>query len=26
MAEERLAQARAIKRIGGYNQGIPVTI
>lgn len=25
LAEERIAQARAIKRIGGYNQGLPVT-
>ncbi len=26
LAEERIAQARAIKRIGGYNQGQPITI
>lgn len=26
MAEERIARARAIKRIGGYNQGTPLTI
>lgn len=26
LAEERIAQARAIKRIGGYNQGIPPTM
>lgn len=26
IAEERIAQARAIKRIGGYNQGIGITI
>jgi leucine dehydrogenase len=26
LAEERIAQARAIKRIGGYNQGLPVTM
>ncbi|HZQ10777.1 MAG TPA: Glu/Leu/Phe/Val dehydrogenase dimerization domain-containing protein [Anaerolineae bacterium] len=26
LAEERIAQARAIKRIGGYNQGIGVTM
>jgi leucine dehydrogenase len=26
LAEERIAQARAVKRIGGYNQGLPVTI
>lgn len=26
MAEQRIAQARAVKRIGGYNQGIPLTV
>jgi leucine dehydrogenase len=26
IAEERIAQARAIKRIGGYNQGLPPTM
>jgi hypothetical protein len=26
MAEERIAQFRAIKRIGGYDQTLPVTI
>lgn len=26
LAEERIAQARAIKRIGGYNQGMPLTM
>lgn len=26
LAEERIAQARAIKRIGGYNQGTPPTM
>ncbi len=26
LAEERIARARAIKRIGGYNQGAPLTI
>lgn len=26
LAEERIARARAIKRIGGYNQGLPVTM
>jgi leucine dehydrogenase len=26
LAEERIAQARAVKRIGGYGQGLPVTI
>lgn len=26
LAEERIAQARAIKRIGGYGQGLPVTM
>lgn len=26
IAEERIAQARAIKRIGGYNQGMPLSL
>ena len=26
LAEERIAQARAIKRIGGYGQGLAVTV
>lgn len=26
LAEERIAQARAIKRVGGYNQSIPLTM
>jgi leucine dehydrogenase len=26
LAEERIARARAIKRIGGYNQGLPLTM
>lgn len=26
IAEERIAQARAVKRIGGYNQGIPLSL